>query len=612
MKANLEWRARLIGRAEEDKEFRAGLLRACAESPVVAFNLLFWTYLKNDISADGTETQAKQPHMPFVTWPVQDEAIEALCHAIDNRRPIMFWKSREMGVSWLVLGVFVWYLLFKPNSDFLLMSRAEELVDNAGDMDALFPKIRYLLHQDRLPHWILPKGVEDRLRHIKNLATASTIDGRSTTSHTGVGGRRDAAMLDEFARVDNAQAVDSTLTDTAKCKVYVSTPLAGSYFNKLRFGGRIKIVTLPWWRHPGKAQGFEWREHVYHEDGPNKGMEWRHEEKGWKPWSPWYQLQIDSREPWDVAENIDMDPKGSAESFYPPSLIVKHTETNAKKPLLQGEMVYEQTIDPSKVGESVRRGVWESTQFVSGGDRSPWTLWCEIFEDVKWGVMRPRQDTAYVAFADISKGSGASNTTFAFYDVDKREQVAEFCDPFTPPHEAARLFVAAANWFGGVYMPLLGWEQNGDGVIFGNELMKLGYPRVYYQEVMGQRGTPRTKTFGWNNTGKNRLIFYGNLRTALHQGFMTIRSRRALDEMGNYTRFEDGTLGAAEQRDQVSGARDAHGDLVTAHAGAVMLLQKHDFFDAVRVRDVDEHSFEFRRRIRERSRQESEQEAIWL
>ena len=95
-------------------------------------------------------------------------------------------------------------------------------------------------------------------RHLLNADNGSVIDGESTNSDVGAGGRRQGIMCDEFARVNAADAswIADTLSDTTPARIFNSTPTSrGHPFGQLRFSGKIKVITLGWWRHPWKIRG---------------------------------------------------------------------------------------------------------------------------------------------------------------------------------------------------------------------------------------------------------------------------------------------------------------------------------------------------------------------
>jgi hypothetical protein len=552
----------------------------------LAVNLLAWTYVKTVYMPDGSDRMATQNIVPMVTWPSQDRLILKLIDCIKERKPIQIWKSRDMGVTWITLMVFWWFFMFDANKDFLVFSRAEELVDNPGDPDCLFWKLRFLMSHERMPDWIIPAGFLDdknsnRHLHLQNPRTNCTIDGRATTSRGGVGGRRDAVMVDEAASVPNLKSLWEALTDTARCRIAVSTPLGGSYFNKLYFNSGLERVRMMWWDHPGKVDGLRWN---------------KTEHGGWELTSNWDQIQRATRSPEDYAENVAADPKGSNEMYFQAGMLSAYEAKFCQDPRFTGTLVYDEGIEYSAADKHLREGKEETIQFIQEAE-GPWKIWCKLDLDEKTGRMRPPQNTTYVIFADVAKGTGASNTVFAVYRVDSKEQVAEMADPNLTPEEGARMLVAAALWFGGVYEPLIGWESNGDGQLLGKQVSRLEYPRVYYQEVQNQAGEPRTRTYGWNSSRTGKTIMLGSFRSALQREEMKCRSRAAIEECGRYIRYETGEIGLDELADVASGARASHGDRVIANAGARLLLDKQDFFDPSKFVASPEGSFLQRRRL---------------
>lgn len=561
--ANLEWRVKVLEPCEgngPDAERRREWVKAvCARSPVVAVNLLFWTYLVNQVMPDGSEVAAEQPWRPFVTWPVQDEAIVDISHSIDHRQPIMLWKSREMGASWLVLAEFARRLLF-VGGKFLVMSRAYELVENGDDSDSLFWKLRSLISPEFLPKWLVG-GIKDLKANLYNKWNEGQVAGRSTTSSQGAGGRRDAALLDEFAHVENAKKLDTTLADTAKCRIYTSTPLAGSYFNKLRFAKKVPCIELPWFRSPTKAAGLRY---------------FKNEDGAWELTSEWDQIQRAKRPPWDYAENVAMSERGSAEEYFPSGMLADVIRKWVAPPKKCGELSFDKSRSPKDISVALRKRVWETTRFVQGDPHnSDWRFWCDLPLDRDTGLARPPQDTLYIIGADLAKGTGASNTAFAVYDAKTREKVAEFSSPKVMPSDAARLLVASAYWFGGTMDPMLIWEQNGPGLEVGMEIMQMGYPRIYWMQVLTQGDQPKTKRPGYHNRGTNRKYLYGRYREMLlwKQNIIN-RSKDAIEQCDQYIVEDNGNITASTLLDEKTGAREAHADMVTADALCAWVLDE--------------------------------------
>src|SRR3989338_6931362 len=216
---NLMSRDGLLKQCDTDFDFRSDIYSLCSKDPTFWINLFAWS---------------KDPKNPFDKIPFilyedfQDEVVLKIAEAIESGHDLLIEKTREMGVSWMVLYVFAWFWLFRKNCDFRVGSRKEEFVDKIGDMDTLLEKIRFCLRY--IPVWMLPKGYEES-KHatwckIINPATGNTIIGESANPHFGSGGRRKALLLDEFSKWDDsvASAAWTATADVTKCRIVGSTP----------------------------------------------------------------------------------------------------------------------------------------------------------------------------------------------------------------------------------------------------------------------------------------------------------------------------------------------------------------------------------------------------
>jgi hypothetical protein len=256
----------IIASPTEEDVKKAKLLKldyACSQDPILFFNTLLWTF------------DPKRPpfHYPFKLFPFQEERIvKELVLAIENGYDIFFDKTREMGVSYTVLGVFLWYWKYRDASNFLLGSRKEDFVDNVGkkgEDDAsnkeasLFGKLDYMV--DRLPAIIKPTGFNPKIhRTSMNLANpelGNIISGESSNPNFSRGGRQKAIGLDEFAFWDTADEAWGSTADTTNCRVVITTPgiRPNTKAKRLRFGTdgeKIKVIELPHHLDPRKTP--EW------------------------------------------------------------------------------------------------------------------------------------------------------------------------------------------------------------------------------------------------------------------------------------------------------------------------------------------------------------------
>jgi hypothetical protein len=293
---NLQWRMQLINACEKDKLFKFTVQRMFWSDIIFAFNAFFYTY---DVR--------KRPrhHRPFCTWPFQDDTLTEIVGSINNKNDYLVEKSRDMGVSWMVISTMVWFWLNPAGgTDFLLGSRIEDYVDKKGDMRTLFEKARYLIY--RLPPWLLPENFStqqhDNYMRLYNPVTGSTITGESNNPNFSTGGRYTAVLFDEFAKWENTDEKAWTAAgDATPCRIPVSTPAgaAGQYYN-LATDGNIKKARLHWTLHPEKADqaycGWPRTKDEEVEDDLLRLIR-----------SPWYDRECQRRTRLEIAQELDID-----------------------------------------------------------------------------------------------------------------------------------------------------------------------------------------------------------------------------------------------------------------------------------------------------------------
>ena len=78
-----------------------------------------------------------QSNIPFVLFDYQEELVDTIWFAITHKRNIFTEKSRQMSVTWVVLGLFLYGFLFY-NHRYLVVSRTEDEVDGKGTLDSCF------------------------------------------------------------------------------------------------------------------------------------------------------------------------------------------------------------------------------------------------------------------------------------------------------------------------------------------------------------------------------------------------------------------------------------------------------------------------------------------
>jgi len=612
--ANLAWRRRVWQAAEDDEDVQLALAKRCKADLLYFVNGFVWLF----------DPQAAKT-LPFATWPFQDHAFHELLAAVWSKYDLLVEKSRDVGASWIVLVTYLWLWLWHTEVALLAVSQKEELVDKPGDPDSLFWKFRFA--RDRLPWWMRPKQTADANLHVGNLDAGSVLDGRATTVDAGRAGRRLSLMVDEAASIEQLVALKAATADNSKCRLWVSTPKGMNAFGLMRQSGEVKVLTLHWSQHPIKARGlYTWEGDAKHpavklldayrgpvetiRANPDKGeperltfdypdaYPFQHPTRdrgvhGSLVRSPWYDGECVRRaSDMEIAQELDIDYLRSGQMWFDASVVKQLLVTTVRRPDLAGEVTWR--LGPDDVlmlGEFQER---------AGGFLR---LWLTL-----GGDGRPSQQEIYAAGADISEGTGASNSVGSIYACGAGRKVGEYVTSSESPEQFARSVVAILRWFGGASVePFQAYEQNGPGLSYGKELKRLGYTYVYCQR-QEQASRPRESAVrvpGWHSSMVNKRILLGNYRRDLATGDFQNPSEQAVKELLQYIIDDRGEPLHERLVTEPAGARLAHGDRVMADALADLARTEQPHF-VMPEREPDPSSYAARRRVYEDRRRKEE------
>lgn len=250
-----EQRAVLIQRAQYNDVAKGNepaqtlLWKLCQRNEAPAEGCIFfienfcWTY----------DPRSKNKNLPVVLFDFQKDAVRYLIEHIDHGKDFLIEKSRDMGVSWLVVYVFLWYWLFRDGSNLLMGSYKEKLVDDGANQDALFGKLEYALRN--LPTWMLPKRFSFTKHRNKlkllNPENNNIISGDTMNPQFGRGARKTAIFYDELGFWDTSRESWDAGGDTTPCRIANSTSNGKNFFWKLRVSG-MDVLSLLWKIHPLK------------------------------------------------------------------------------------------------------------------------------------------------------------------------------------------------------------------------------------------------------------------------------------------------------------------------------------------------------------------------
>jgi hypothetical protein len=161
--------------------------------------------------------------------------------------------------QWLLHG-----FLFLPVYSAKVISRKEELVDTAGDMDSVLERIASHLFADEdgwcpLPAWMRPEGIDDGFKlyrqHLKlaRPGNRNRIRGESTSKRSARGGRSTVGFIDECSYIDRLELLLGAIMDSIQCLILASsesietTEAFQEYTKKLREHNPRSVLELEYW-----------------------------------------------------------------------------------------------------------------------------------------------------------------------------------------------------------------------------------------------------------------------------------------------------------------------------------------------------------------------------
>ncbi len=246
----LRERALLTARAQKDPKVRQLIIEACRRDPAFFINFACWTF----------DPRQEQPHIPFILYPYQVELVHWLEERLREKQDGVIDKSRDMGVSWVVMGWLLWHWLFDHGFQALIGSRSEYQVDNRL-IDSHFGRLEYMIQ--RLPGFLKPEGFNFRQHrtHMKlvNPQNGSAIKGEASHGNFGRQGRFNVVFFDELAFWDKERqfAAWRSASEATRTRIAVSTPNGdGNLFYRLVHEGKTPHLRLHWSLHPLKDEAW--------------------------------------------------------------------------------------------------------------------------------------------------------------------------------------------------------------------------------------------------------------------------------------------------------------------------------------------------------------------
>ncbi len=574
---NVKFRRWVVRRCARDLNFRRAIVKACSQDIIFFISVFVWQFnpKKKGLDALG----------PFIPWDYQIEATLAepkdeddedgrgLLWCYEHDQDVVIEKSRDMGISWLMLIIEEWLCRFTSYVKVLNISKNAEAVDDP-DPDSLFWKVRFI-HQ-WLPEWMQEGMVERSM--LFAFPGNSFITGTASTSSAGVSGRASSIFVDEYPRIKEDTAVRAGTASTSDSRFFNGTHqgTATEFYRMTQTPEFVKFV-FHWSQHPDKNKGlYRWnpiknqadildKSYVFPDDyqfdtsgkplgGPHPGLR-----------SPWYDKKAASiGSDVEVAQELDINASGSVSQFFEPQIVKKLALEFCRRPEWEGDLV---KID----------GQYRLVEKAAADDFAPLKFW------IRPDLSGKFPEATYKLAADLSQGTGNSNSCVSILNADIGVRVGEYVSPKIYPEHLAPIVV----WMCKLFVDEAGnpaqlaWEANGPGVTFGMEVLKLGFRNIYWHDP-----DPVSSKFkrlpplrpGWYSERKAKKALLSAYRFALVNRDFLNQSELAMEETLLFQLSLDGNTvfhsGSLDKRDP-SGAGENHGDRVIGDALVLMLAAGH-------------------------------------
>ena len=250
-KENLRYRLEIKDNAQKNLQYQEMQKMFCRSNILYFINTFCWTY---------DPRKGKNKISPLLTFPFQDEMVTWCLWLIKMEETGLIEKSRDMGATWCAVAVIAAYqMLFFDNVVEYQLSLREDDVDNKQP-NSLMGKLRLIL--EHVPDWMRGGWVKeargmDQKMIVTIPQTKSQTLGQLTKSAAGRSGRASRASYDEFAHVDDSEAVLEANSSLANSELFLSTVRgSGNAFARMAHDPNVNKMTLHWSLHPLKNK--EW------------------------------------------------------------------------------------------------------------------------------------------------------------------------------------------------------------------------------------------------------------------------------------------------------------------------------------------------------------------
>jgi hypothetical protein len=523
-KENLRYRIWLRGLevpgVDDNHLIKASLLNRCKRDILFFFNTFLWTQDPRKRPAD----------LPFITYQYEDTYINWVQEHINGKKDCFTEKSRDMGISWCLMGIAIYNWLFIDGFKGHLGSKKEDDVDRSEDIRSLFEKLRYLLGE--IPPWLLPYGFDwkkhSMYMRILNPYNSSAITGESSNRDFGRAGRYSMCFMDEFAAMEYADEAWTATGDSTPCRIVCGTPMgSGNKFWQLRFKSSIDIFTAHWTLHPEKSKDTIRLRDKVKLSQLEAFDNWK---KGEKISSSWYEaeknrrLTSETQSKVDIAQELDIDYVASGNPYFDVDALKKQIDS-------------EPTEDWLRFCEGAKHKVIVGTLTLIDGQiefRPNKNGWLRLFEV-------PSKGGQYVGGLDAAEGLEHGDYSSGSFRCKKTRNLVAGIYGHFDYDELAYYGYLTARYFNNA---LVCAEAGGYGAAVNKRMYDLGANVARATEFSSGSLDEKDK-LGWMNTVASRPKALGDLEAEIREQACELRDKDLKNECFNFIN-KDGKPQASE------------------------------------------------------------------
>ncbi len=298
MKDILEYRIKLLSEAQDNKQLQAIEIETCKKDILYFFKNYLYTDKNSSIY-----TWDEPNCLPFVPYEFQEEYITEVWDSImqwtkpyserTDLTNIFVEKSRQMGISWVTMAIFVYWFIFY-NHKYLVISQKWDDVDKIWNMKALLEKVRFMIRN--IPKWMQPKWYDHKFMTISRWDWTWSITWESANPDASRWWTYHAIFMDEMASMQNAVAINTAASSATPCRIFNSTPKwEWNEFYRMR-KATTDFINTEWQlvKASIKWLRYHWTEHPLYT-------------------TEWYNLRIQGMSPEKIAQELEIDYNTSVE-----------------------------------------------------------------------------------------------------------------------------------------------------------------------------------------------------------------------------------------------------------------------------------------------------------